>query len=133
MNPASWPWWPVPVGIGGVSAMMGIGGGTFSVPVLRATGFSVHQAVGTSAWLGAWVALPSTVGYLLADQPTSTVGGYTLGQVSLVALLILVPMTVLAAPWGVRLAHRLSQRGLGVAFGLFLLLAGARMLQRALG
>ena len=79
------------------------------------------------------MALPSTVGYLLADQPTSTVGGYTLGQVSLVALLILVPMTVLAAPWGVRLAHRLSQRGLGVAFGLFLLLAGARMLQRALG
>ncbi|MFZ8885679.1 MAG: sulfite exporter TauE/SafE family protein [Steroidobacteraceae bacterium] len=132
-DPVSWPWWPVPLGIGGVSAMMGIGGGTFSVPVLRAFGFRVHQAVGTSAWLGAWIALPSTLGYLLASGTGAQAWGYRLGHVDLLALAVLVPATVWTVPLGVGTAHRWSQRKLGLAFGLFLLLAGGRMLQRAFG
>ena len=132
-DPASVKWWPVPVGIGGVSAMMGIGGGTFSVPVLRAFGFAVHQAVGTSAWLGAWIALPSTVGYLLASDAGDQAWGYRFGHVDLLALAVLVPATVWSVPLGVGLAHRWSQRKLGLTFGVFLLLAGGRMLQRALG
>lgn len=130
-DPANWHWWPLPIGIGGFSAMMGIGGGTFSVPVLRAFGLRVHQAVGTSAWLGAWIALPSTVGYLLASGTSGLAWGHRFGHVDLLALAVLVPATVWAVPLGVRSAHSMSPRTLGLTFGLFLLLAGGRMLQRA--
>lgn len=126
-------WWSLPVGIGSVSAMMGIGGGTFSVPLLRAMGYKVHDAVGTSAWLGAWIALPAALAYLLVRAPTSHAAGYTLGHVNLLALALLVPVTMWLAPKGVALAHALPPRKLGLAFGAFLLLAGGRMLHQAFG
>ena len=56
----------IPAFIGAISAMMGIGGGTLSVPTMTLCGEPVHKAVGTAALLGLWIALPATLGYLLA-------------------------------------------------------------------
>jgi uncharacterized membrane protein YfcA len=131
-DPGARKWLPVPVGIGAVSAMMGIGGGTLSVPALTALGLPVHRAVGTSAWLGFWIALPAAVGFAWMGHGRPDLPPFSLGFVSLVALAVLLPATVLAAPWGARIAHGLSKRQLSVAFGLFLLVTGLRMLYRAL-
>ena len=121
----------VPLTIGVVSSMMGIGGGTLSVPALTLMNQPVHRAVGTANLLGLAIAIPGTLGYLFA-RPVAAVPPATIGYVSLLSLLLLAPATVLAAPWGARLAHRLDKRKLSAAFGLFLTVVAARMLLRTM-
>jgi uncharacterized membrane protein YfcA len=124
-------WWPLPVAIGTVSSMMGIGGGTLSVPVLSVLGLPVHRAVGTSAWLGLWIALPAAIGFAWLGRGSEGLPSFSVGYVNLLALAVLLPVTVLAAPFGAKLAHSLSRRQLSAAFGLFLLISALRMFYRA--
>jgi uncharacterized protein len=123
----------VPAFIGAISAMMGIGGGTLSVPAMTLCGEPVHKAVGTAALLGLWIALPATVGYLLARPvEVAALPPLTIGYVSLVGFALVAPLSWLVAPLGARLAHSLDRRKLSAAFGLFLLVVSVRMLHRAL-
>jgi uncharacterized membrane protein YfcA len=115
--------------IGAVSAVMGIGGGTLSVPAMTLSGEPIHRAVGTAALFGLFISLPGTIGYLIARPPIELPWG-TIGWVSLIGVALIAPATVLTAPFGARLAHRLSKRTLSAAFGLFLLLVSGRMLYR---
>lgn len=112
--------------IGAVSAMMGIGGGTLSVPAMTITGGAVHRAVGTAAFFGLLLAIPGTAGYLLARPDTPLPGG-TVGLVSFGALLLVAPTSTVMAPVGARLAHRLNQRQLSQIFALFLIIVAVRM------
>jgi len=121
----------LPFTIGAVSSMIGIGGGSMSVPALTLMNQPVHRAVGTSNLLGLAIALPGTVGYLLA-RPQAPVPPGSIGLVSLPAVLLIAPLSVLAAPWGVRAAHSLDRRRLATAFGAFLLVVAARMFYRYL-
>jgi uncharacterized membrane protein YfcA len=115
--------------IGGVSAMMGIGGGTLSVPAMTLSGAAIHRAVGTAALFGLLIGLPGTIGFLLARPPVELPLG-TVGLVSLVGVALIAPATVVTAPLGARLAHGLSKRRLSMAFGVFLLAVAGRMLYR---
>jgi len=117
--------------IGGISAMMGIGGGTLTVPTLNLCGFPIHRAVGTAAFFGTFISIPGTIGYLLARPPVELPWA-TVGFVSLVGLALIAPGSMLTATLGARVAHSLSRRRLSQAFGLFLLVVGTRMLYRAL-
>lgn len=121
----------IPAAIGAVSAMMGIGGGTLSVPTMTLCGVPVHTAVGTAALTGLWISVPATAGYLLA--PASDAAGIplTIGYVSLLGFAIIAPVSWVVAPVGVRLAHSLDRRRLSAAFGVFLALVAARMMYRA--
>jgi uncharacterized membrane protein YfcA len=122
----------IAAGIGGLSAMMGIGGGTLSVPAMTLTGGAIHQAVGTAAFFGLLIALPGTIGYLVAS-PEAMLPPFTVGLVSLTALAVVAPCTMLTAPWGARLAHRLPRRRLSQVFGVFLALVALRMFHRMAG
>jgi uncharacterized membrane protein YfcA len=117
--------------IGGLSAMMGIGGGTLTVPTLNLCGYPIHRAVGTAAFFGIFISVPGTVGYLLARPPVALPWA-TVGFVSLVGLAIITPGSMLTATLGARVAHKLSRRRLSQAFGVFLLFVGTRMVYRAL-
>lgn len=117
--------------IGAVSATMGIGGGTLTVPSLSLCGYPIHRAVGTAAFFGIFISVPGTIGYLLA-QPPAVLPWATVGFVSLAGLAIIAPGSMLTATWGARVAHRLSRRRLSQAFGVFLALVGTRMIYRAL-
>lgn len=128
----------VPTGLGGkliggvigmVSSMMGIGGGTLSVPAMTLTGGAIHQAVGTAAFFGLLLSVPGTIGYLLAS-PGVALPGATVGLVSLLVLALVAPMSMLTAPVGARLAHALDKRTLSKIFGGFLSLVALRMLLR---
>lgn len=116
--------------IGAVSAMMGIGGGTFTVPAMALCGEPIHRAVASAACLGLLISLPGTLAFLSAT-PSADLPWGTVGLVSLPGVLLIAPATVLAAPLGARLAHALDKRLLSVAFGGFLLVVAARMLYRA--
>lgn len=123
----------IPAGIGAVSSMMGIGGGTLSVPTLTLFGEPVHKAVGTAALLGLWIAVPATVGYLLARPPQELLPPWTVGYVSLPGLALIAPASWLLAPLGARLAHSLDRRKLAAAFGFFLFVVAVRMGFRVFG
>jgi uncharacterized membrane protein YfcA len=115
--------------IGGISSMMGIGGGTLSVPAMTLTGGAMHTAVGTAAFFGLLLAVPGTLGYLLAS-PAVVLPGLTVGLVSFAALLLVAPMSMLTAPLGARAAHALERRTLSRIFAGFLCVVAARMLIR---
>lgn len=125
------PW--LPAGIGGLSSMMGIGGGNLSVPSLTLCGRAIHTAVGTSALFGLFIALPGTIGYVINGWNDPRLPAASFGYVSILGFLLISPMTVLFAPLGAQLAHRLSRQHLNLVFGTFLLIVSARMLLRALG
>lgn len=122
----------IPASIGIVSAMMGIGGGTLSVPSMTLCGVPVHKAVGTAALLGLWISVPATLGYLLAGTGDDVMPPWTVGYVSLAGFAIVAPVAWLVAPLGARLAHSLDRRRLSAAFGVFLLVVAVRMLWRTL-
>lgn len=113
--------------IGGVSAMMGIGGGTFGVTVMTLFGRPIHQAVATSAGLGLIISIPGALGFMLSGLGVDARPPFSIGYVNLIGLALIVPATVLAAPWGAELAHAISRKTLARAFAFFLLLTSLRM------
>ncbi|MEC9364498.1 MAG: sulfite exporter TauE/SafE family protein [Pseudomonadota bacterium] len=114
--------------IGLLSSLVGIGGGSLSVPYLSGRGMPVHRAVGSAAAGGMPIAWAGALGFVVAGWDAPGVPAPHLGYVSLGAFVALAGTSVLCAPLGVRLAHRLSAATLKRAFALLLLAVGARML-----
>ncbi|QIB65045.1 sulfite exporter TauE/SafE family protein [Kineobactrum salinum] len=113
--------------ISGASAIMGIGGGTMFVPFFNAFGVPVHKSVGTAAGIGLLIALPATTGFIVAGLSVNGLPIGSLGYVSLIGMILLVPFTMIAAPLGAKIAHLLSPIILKRAFGCFLLITSLRM------
>lgn len=113
--------------IGGCSAMMGIGGGTFAVPTLTLFGTPIHRAVGTASAIGLIIGIPGTLGFILTGWNAALLPPFSLGYVNLLAVAAILPTSMAAAPWGARLAHRLDTRLLRRAFAVFLFLTSFRM------
>lgn len=125
--PASWPVKVIPVAIGTISSMMGIGGGTLSVATLTLFNQPIHRAVGTAALFGLLISIPGTLGFIVGGLGDARVPPGNLGYVSLPGFVLIAPTTWLAAPLGAAIAHKLSQRHLALAFGVFLLIVSGRM------
>lgn len=115
------------LGIGFLSALLGLGGGIFSTLLMTLYNRPIHQAVATSAGIGVIVSAPGAVGYMIS--------GYThahnfplwcIGFVSLLAVVLIAPLSSLFAPLGVKLAHRFSKRKLEFAFAVYLSLIAVR-------
>lgn len=119
--------------IAGVSVMMGIGGGTFTVPALTLFGYPIHRAVGTAAAIGVIIAIPGSIGFVLGGLGEAGRPVGSLGYASLIGAAALIPTTVIAAPWGAALAHRLDPVWLRRAFALFLGATGVRMAMSLFG
>jgi uncharacterized protein len=115
--------------IGLAGSLMGVSGGSLSNIVLTLYGKPIHNAVATSSGLGVPITIVGTIGYILAGLPhEALLPPFSLGFVSLIGLVVMAPVSSLTAPYGARLAHRLSRRTLEVAFSCFLLLVSARFL-----
>lgn len=114
--------------IGFCSSMVGIGGGTLSVPLLTLYNYPAHRAVGTAAAIGLLIALPGATTMLLLGQTPADAPIGTLGLVNLLGFCCIVPLTVLCAPIGAALGAQLDGALLKKIFALVLLLTAARML-----
>ncbi|WP_108662694.1 sulfite exporter TauE/SafE family protein [Acuticoccus kandeliae] len=114
--------------IGAVSSLMGIGGGAISTLVMTLHNRPIHQAVATSAGVGALIAVPGALGYVAAGWGKPGLPADALGFVSLIAFALTVPATLVTTPMGVALAHRLPRRWLEVLFGLFLATVAIRFM-----
>ena len=122
---------PYAMATGFVSVLMGIGGGSLGVPLMTLHGRPIHRAVATAAGFGLLIAAPSVLLFLVwpVDAPRPPL---TVGYVNLPAFAVVVAMTVLTAPLGARLAHRLDPKPLRRVFAAFLFLVALNMLRRAL-
>jgi len=112
--------------IGTISTLMSIGGGAFVTMMMTLYGRPIHQAVGTSSGFGPMIAIPGTVGFIWAGWGVGGLPPGSLGYVSLLSAAIIVPVSVLSAPLGVRLAHGFSRRKLEIFFAIFLALVAVR-------
>ena len=122
----------ISIAIGVLSALMGIGGGTFGVTVMTLCGRTIHQAVATASGFGAAIAIPATLGYVLAGLGHGALlPPWSTGYVNVPGFLVLAALTALTAPIGARLAHRLDQKLLRRAFAIFLAITAANMLRAA--
>ena len=119
-------------GVGGISAMMGIGAGTLGVPLMTAFSVPVHRAVGTAAGLGLVIGVPAAIAMMVTGQGVEGRPPLSVGYANIPAAALILPLSVLCAPLGARLAHALEPVWIKRAFAVFLCITAARMLWVAL-
>jgi uncharacterized protein len=120
--------------VGLLSTLMGIGGGLFANLLMTFYGRPIHQAVATSSALAVLISIPGALGYVYAGWPAAArfpdVAAlqlpFAIGYVSLIGAVLVMPMTLVTAPLGVKAAHAMSKRALEMAFGSYLLIVGGR-------
>ncbi len=115
------------IGVGGFSVMMGIGGGTLTVPLLTAFNYPIRRAVGTASALGFVIGVPGAIGFILSGWNAANLPPASLGYANLIGFALIVPATMLMAPVGARIAHTINPRTLRLAFGFFLFVTSVRM------
>ena len=118
----------VGTGIGAMSSLVAIGGGAFTVPFLTWCNVNVQKAIGTSAAVGFPIAIGGSLGYIYNGWGHVDLPPWSLGFVYLPALAWMVPPSMLFAPLGARLAHRLPVATLKRIFAGLLVLLAAKML-----
>lgn len=119
--------------IGIVSSLVGIGGGSLSVPFMLWCNVTAHRAIGTSAAIGFPIAVAGGFGYIINNLNVEGLPPYSIGYVYLPALCFIVFMSMLTAPLGVRLAHALPVDKLKRIFAFFLYAVATKMLWGLLG
>ncbi|WP_166416098.1 sulfite exporter TauE/SafE family protein [Cochlodiniinecator piscidefendens] len=117
--------------VGFMSVLMGIGGGSFGVPLMTLYNQPIHRAVATAAGFGVVIAVPSVIGFFFASP--EVVPPFTVGAVNIPAFVLIIAMTLITAPYGVKLAHAMDPKPLKRVFAVFLTLVALNMLRKALG
>jgi uncharacterized membrane protein YfcA len=120
--------------VGLLSTLMGIGGGLFANLLMTFYGRPIHQAVATSSGIAVLVSIPGALGYIYAGWPVAAhypdvvalQFPLALGYVSLIGAVLVMPMSLLTAPFGVRVAHAMSKKTLERSYGAYLLIVGTR-------
>ena len=107
--------------IGFLSALVGIGGGSFSVPTLSMFSKKIHQAVGTSAVLGFFIALPGAISYILLGFNIDNLPPYSLGYVNLLIVFLVASTSIFTANIGAKISSRINKNNLKKIFAIFLL------------
>lgn len=114
-------------GIGAISALVAIGGGSLSVPFMTWCNIKMHHAIGTSAAIGLPIAVAGAAGYLLSGLRVADLPPGSLGYIYLQALAACVAMSMLTAPLGAKAAHSLPVGTLKKIFAGVILLLVAKM------
>jgi len=112
--------------IGFFSSLMGIGGGVMNNTFMTLYNRPIHQAVATSSGVGVLISIPGALGYMWAGWDKAGLPDFSLGFVNLLAVGLIIPITILIAPLGVKIAHALPKTVLSRIFGLFLIIVAIR-------
>jgi uncharacterized membrane protein YfcA len=119
--------------IGIISSLVGIGGGSMSVPFLIWCNVPALGAIGTSAAIGFPIALAGAAGYLLNGMGAAGLPGQSIGYIYLPALIGIATASYLTAPLGAKLAHNLPVSRLKKGFALLLIATAVKMLSGVIG
>lgn len=122
------------LGTGLLSALMGVGGGSIVNLIMSFHNRPIHQSIATASGLGVLISIPGALGYMWAGQAhAAQTPAFSIGFVSLIGAVLIMPTSVWCAPIGARLAHRLPARALEISFGVFLALMGLRFFVSVIG
>lgn len=124
--------WTIAGGIGTVSTLMGIGGGTLGVPIMNLCNYPIHRAVATAAGFGVIISIPAAIGLAVDGWNAHGLPPFSLGYVNLLGFVFIAPASVLMAPVGARVAHMMDRNRLKLVFAAFIAITAARMLWDAL-
>ena len=113
--------------IGTISSLVGIGGGSLSVPVLASCGWELRRAVGTSALLGLFIAIPGMISFMIAGQGAGLSLSFAIGYVWAPAVIIIAAAAFLSAPYGAWMSGRINKDALRRVFAVFLIVVGVRL------
>ena len=122
------------LGVGLLATLMGVGGGLFANLLMTFYGRPIHQGVATSSAIAVLVSIPGALGYIYAGWPVAAhypdvaalQAPLALGYVSLIGAVLVMPMSLLTAPLGVRVAHAMSKKTLERSYGTYMLIVGTR-------
>jgi len=115
-------------GIGAISALVSIGGGSLTVPYLTWQNIDIKKAIGTSAAIGLPLSIAGTLGYLINGWASSLSQGLTLGYIYLPAVVLVSTTSFFTAPYGAKLAHQLPVPVLKKIFAILLIVLSIKML-----
>lgn len=118
--------------IGALSAMMGIGGGSFGGLTMTMCGRLIHQAVATASGFGLAIGAAATLGFVVFGWSADGRPPFSLGYVNVPAAIVMGLLTTAVAPFGARLAHRLDRRVLRRVFGGYMVLTALSVVVKAL-
>jgi uncharacterized membrane protein YfcA len=115
------------IAIGSVSSLMGVGGGTMSVPFLTWCNVTMQNAVATSSAIGFPIALAGVTGFIVAGWGVAHLPMLSIGYVNVPAFVSIAVASIVFAPVGARITHRISAHRLKMFFGYFLLLVTVKI------
>jgi uncharacterized membrane protein YfcA len=116
------------LGIGIICGLVSAGGAFLTVPFMLWCGVPMRTAIGTAAMIGIPLAVVGTIGYLIAGWNVPHLPSDAFGFISVIALIGLVSGSVVTAPFGARLAHRLPVQTLKRVFACLLYILATKML-----
>ena len=119
-------------GLGAFSALLGIGGGTITTLTMTVCGAPIHRAIGTASGMGAVIAIPATIGFMIIGLGEPNLPWGSIGYVNLPAAAAIIATSVVFAPLGVAAAHKLPPEILRRVFGLYLITVGVTMISKAM-
>ncbi len=114
--------------IGVLSALVGVGGGIMTIPLMSMCNVPMRNAIGTSAALGLPIALAGTIGFIVTGLGKDHLPPFSVGYVYLPALIGIVIGTLVTVPWGAKMAHTLPVSRLKKIFAVILFILATRML-----
>lgn len=130
--PRGWATEAVALVIGLASTLMSIGGASIMVAFMTMFGRPLMPSISTSSGLGPLIAIPGTIGFIWAGWGAANLPPFSIGYVSLLGAALIIPVSVYAAPIGVRVGHGLPKRKMEIAFAAFLGLMSLRFLAGAI-
>ena len=114
--------------IGVLSALVGVGGGIMTIPLMSMCNVPMRNAIGTSAALGLPIAIAGTIGFIATGLGKDHLPPFSVGYVYLPALIGIVIGTLVTVPWGAKMAHTLPVPRLKKIFAVILFILATRML-----
>ncbi len=128
------PHGPAPAFVGGsigvLSSLMGIGGGSLSVPLLTLCGVPIHRAIGTAAAFGLFIAAPATLGFIISGLDVADRPFGSLGYVNGLGFALITAAAWPMVPMGAKLAHKMDAVLLRRIFGICLALVALNMARK---
>ncbi|WP_439471517.1 sulfite exporter TauE/SafE family protein [Brevundimonas sp.] len=129
--PTGWARRGVGTAIGGLSAMMGIGGGSFGGLVMTLCGRPIHQAVATASGFGVAIGAAAAFGFLVFGWDAVGRPPFSIGYINIPAAIVMGVLTTAVAPWGAKLAHRLDKRVLRKVFAVYMVATALSVVVKA--
>ena len=115
------------IGVGFISVLLGIGGGSLMVPFMRTFGYDIRKSIGTASAIGILIAISGTITMITGGEIINNISTpYTIGYINLFGFIVFVPVTMLMARIGAKAVYKIGKKLLSKIFGTFLIIVSIR-------